>query len=134
MEPIFFFDGVCNLCNATVDFLLRHDRRGRLRFAPLQGPTAQRLLEGRVVASGETGIPDGVVLWEAGRVSMRSSAALRSLVHMGGVWRLGGLFMAVPRPLRDAVYDLVAHRRYRWFGRRDSCRLPTPAEAERFLD
>jgi len=131
--PVLFFDGVCNLCNASVDRLMRIDRRRRLRFASLQGPTAQRLLAGTAVAHGAEE-PDSLVLLDQGRVFVRSTAALRALVRVGGGWRLAAALLLVPRPLRDAVYRWVARHRYRWFGRRETCRLPTPDEAERLLD
>lgn len=130
---VLFFDGVCNLCNASVDLLLRLDRRRYLRFASLQGRTAERLLGGRVV-TGASGIPDSMVLWHAGEVSTRSTAVLRSVALMGGAWRAAGALRIVPRPLRDLVYRVIARNRYAWFGRRETCRVPSPEEAERLLD
>jgi predicted DCC family thiol-disulfide oxidoreductase YuxK len=128
--PVAFFDGVCNLCNRSVDFLLRHDRRGLLRFAPLQGTTFAEVARDHPELAGT----DSFVLAQGGRVHVRSSAALRAAVALGGAWRACGVLLAVPRPLRDVVYDFVARRRYRWFGRRESCRLPTPELRARFLD
>ena len=128
--PVAFFDGVCNLCNRSVDFLLRHDRRGLLRFAPLQGPTFAAVARDHPELSGT----DSFVLAERGRVHVRSSAALRAAMALGGVWRLSGALLVVPRPLRDRAYDFLARRRYRWFGRRESCRLPTPELRARFFD
>lgn len=127
-HPIVFFDGVCGLCNAAVDRLLRWDRRGVLRFAPLQGSTAERLLPARFTKHLDT-----LVLLDADGPHQRSEAALRALHHVGGPWRLLTLLRMVPRPLRDAVYDLIARRRYQWFGRKESCRLPLPHERDRFL-
>ena len=125
-----FFDGVCNLCSGAVNFLLDRDRAGRLRFAPLQGPTFAQLRQAHPELDGV----DSFVLWEGARVHTRSTAALRSLMALGGVWRLAAAGLLIPRFLRDAAYDLVARRRYRWFGRQDSCRLPTPELRARFLD
>lgn len=125
-----FFDGVCNLCSGAVNFLLDHDRAGRLRFAPLQGPTFAALAGEHPELRGV----DSFVLWDGARAHVRSSAALRAAAALGGPWRAFTLLLAVPRPLRDAVYDFVARRRYRWFGRRDACRLPTPELRARFLD
>ena len=125
-----FFDGVCNLCNGTVNFLIDRDRRSRLRFAPLQGSTFAALAAGHPELHGI----DSFVLQEGDRVHVRSSAAVRILMALGGPWRLAGALLAIPRPLRDRVYDFVARRRYRWFGRRDSCRMPTPELRARFLD
>jgi predicted DCC family thiol-disulfide oxidoreductase YuxK len=131
--PILFFDGVCNLCNRSVDLLLRLARRRRLRFASLQGRTAERLIGDRV-AAGAGGIPDSMVLWHAGAVAVRSTAVLRAIALMGGAWRLASVLLLVPRPLRDLAYRVVARDRYRWFGRRETCRVPAAGEAERLLD
>jgi predicted DCC family thiol-disulfide oxidoreductase YuxK len=128
--PVAFFDGVCNLCNGTVNFLIDRDRGGRLRFAPLQGSTFASVAAAHPELQGI----DSFVLWEAGRVHVRSSAAVRILMALGGAWRLSAALLAVPAPVRDRLYDFVARRRYRWFGRTDACRVPTPALRARFLD
>lgn len=127
--PIIYFDGLCNLCDRFVRFVVAHDRRGRYRFASLQGDTARARLEGRFTGKAlET-----VVLEEPKRFRVRSDAALAILTGLGGSWRLAGALRIVPRPLRDLVYDYVAAKRCDWYGRRDSCRIPTPDEARRFL-
>lgn len=128
---VVLFDGVCGLCNWSIDFLIRRDRRGALRFAPLQSPVAQALL----LAHGldPTEFSSAVVL-DGSRVYRRSDAALHALSRLGSYWRAFALAARVlPRPVRDAIYDRVAHNRYRWFGKRDSCRLPSAAERDRFL-
>jgi len=126
--PIVFFDGVCGLCNATVDRLLRWDTNAVLRFAPLQGTTARERLPAAMVNDlGTFILLDDVGLHE------RSDAAWRVLHHLGGGWRALALIRYIPLPLRDAVYGLVARNRYRWFGRREACRLPTAQERARFL-
>ncbi len=133
---VLFFDGVCGLCNRSVDFVLSRDRRGAIRVAPLQGETARRAVrdEGRG-ASSETRSFDTVVwLDSSGREFVRSAAAVRVLWQLGGIWWLiGWLLWLIPRPLRDVGYRIVAANRYRWFGRKETCRLPSPAERERFL-
>lgn len=131
-HPVILFDGVCGLCNRTVDLLLRHDRRGRLRFAAQQSPAGQALL-------ARHGLPPDalayLVLVENGGVATRSTAVLRIGRLLGGGWAgLAALGYLVPRPLRDALYDFVARRRYAWFGRRADCRVPTADERARFLD
>jgi predicted DCC family thiol-disulfide oxidoreductase YuxK len=126
--PVVYFDGVCGLCNRFVDFLLEHDPSRRLRFAPIQGPTAASRLPGTA-----TEPPATIVLEEDGRFWYRSAAVLRILHHLGGGWRLTAVARVIPRPLRDLVYDWIARHRYRWFGKRDSCRMPTPEERELFL-
>ncbi len=127
---IVVFDGVCVLCSGGVGFLLPRDRAGRFRFAAMQTEIGRRLL-------GEHGInpddPVSFLLLEGGRAYTDSSAALRILVSLGGWWRLTGALYAVPRPLRDAVYRFVARRRYRWFGKRNACFVPTAETAHRFL-
>ena len=126
------FDGVCNLCNAVTRFVIQHDPSpGRFRFAALQSATGQRLLR-------EHGLPtddfDGFVLVEDGRASLRSTAALRVLKRLGLPWSLLWLLILVPRPLRDPVYGWIARNRYRWFGKREACMVPTPDVRARFLD
>jgi predicted DCC family thiol-disulfide oxidoreductase YuxK len=127
--PILFFDGVCGLCNRSVDFAMAHDRRQRLLFAPLQGETARTLLDPADVAS-----LDSVVLLNARGVHRRSAAVVRVLWLLGGVWTILGMVLwVIPKPLRDLGYGFVARYRYRWFGRKESCRMPTPQERSRFL-
>ena len=132
-HPIVLFDGVCNLCNASVRFLIDRDPKSRLRFASLDSPAAREILRdlGRPLLDGA---PDSIVLVEDGCVYERSTAALRIVRHMSGAfWLLGALWI-VPRPIRDAVYRWVAANRYRWFGKSDTCLVPTPELRERFLD
>ncbi len=129
---VVFFDGVCALCHGSVSFFLRRDRRRVLSFAPLQGETFAAL---------DAGLEDGLdsMVYVRGygtdrrEVSVRSEAVLRILRDLGGFWRIVSWLRIVPRPLRDAVYDLVARHRYRWFGRYDECRLPTPRQKEQLL-
>ncbi len=127
--PIVFFDGVCGLCNASVDWLLARDDRAVLRFAPIQGETALRML-GRLAGNPESW--SMVLVDDTGRYR-RSDAAIRIVRHLGGWWACIGLLLIIPRGLRDGVYGWVARNRYRFFGRRETCRLPTPAERGRFL-
>ena len=127
-RPIVFFDGDCGLCDRFVRFLVARDRRQRLHFAPLQGDTASRLIPPATAES-----VDSVILLDADGVHVRSDAALRAIAELGGVWALGGALRGVPRGLRDAVYDLVATNRYRWFGRARVCPLPSHDERGRFL-
>ena len=130
-HPILFFDGVCGLCNRFVDLMLRADSRGRYRYAPLQGETAQRLLGPQDQV--QAGDPQSFVFLEKDKRYEQSNAVLLALSGLGGTWRLISLLYVFPRPLRDFVYRIVARNRYRWFGRRDECRLPTQEERDRFL-
>ena len=126
---IVYYDGLCGLCDRFVQFVLRRDRGARYRFAPLQGNTAQE----RVPATLDPQASQTVILEEGDRFRVRSDAALAILSGLGGPWRLAGLLRVIPRPLRDAIYDLVARNRERWFGRRAECRVPEPDERDRFL-
>jgi predicted DCC family thiol-disulfide oxidoreductase YuxK len=126
-HPVLFFDGVCNLCNSSIDFVVRHDKKRRYRFAPLQGSTAAHAIPGQVEAL------DSFVLAENGRIYLRSTAALKVMAGLGGIWSLAKALLWIPAPLRDAVYRLIAKNRYRWFGQKDTCRLPTPEERALFL-
>lgn len=128
-EPVIFFDGVCGLCNRFIDFVISHDRAGAFRFAALQGETARERLPEADVRDLNT-----LVLCDELGVFRKSTAATRILVRLGGVWRVfGTILRIVPRPLRDAGYSLVARNRYALFGKKESCRMPTPAERARFL-
>jgi predicted DCC family thiol-disulfide oxidoreductase YuxK len=127
--PVVFFDGLCGLCNRFVDFVLSRDRAGIFRFAPLQGDTAREYLNPADVLDLTT-----VVLLDEAGAHRKSEAVSRILQRMGGFWTFAGkLLRIVPRPLRDAGYSLVARNRYTIFGKKETCRLPTPAERSRFL-
>ena len=128
--PVVLFDGVCNLCNGSVQFLLKRDREGRFRFASLQSDVGRSLMAEHGLAVDRL---SSVLLIEDGRVWQESSAALRIARHLPGAWKLLRVFAAVPRPLRDAVYRWIARNRYRWFGKTETCWLPTPELRERFL-
>lgn len=130
-HPIVFFDGVCTLCNTFVDGLVSRDHARALRYASLQGETARALLS---TPEFSVDHPSSVVLWENGVVRTRSDAVLRILVLLGSPWSWLAIFRIVPRPIRDAIYDWVARHRYAWFGKRDTCRIPTPEERSLFLD
>ena len=124
---VVLFDGVCNLCNGAVRFILARDPAARFRFASLQSDAARRLL-------GDGGPAETIVLLDAGKTYVKSTAALRIARGLRFPWPLLNAFVAVPRPVRDLIYDWVARHRYRWFGKRDTCMLPTPELRERFLE
>jgi predicted DCC family thiol-disulfide oxidoreductase YuxK len=119
------------LCNGAVTFVLKRDGSGAVRFAPLHGETAARLLAGRPDLSG---VDSMIWIESSGRVFTRSAAALAIARHVGGAWGLLASFLRfVPASLLDALYDLVARTRYRVFGRYDACPLPPPENRSRFL-
>jgi predicted DCC family thiol-disulfide oxidoreductase YuxK len=129
MHPIVFFDGECVLCNSAVDFILRADKDETFLFAPLQGRTAERVL-------GPLGADPGtwsIMLFDEDGVHDQSDAALRICRRLGGGWQLLSLAKVLPRGLRDTAYRWIARNRYRWFGRHDTCRVPSPSERARFL-
>lgn len=125
------FDGVCNFCNHWVQFVMKRNKTGTLRFGTLQGETARRLLP-------EYGLDpeqlSSVVFISKGKAFTASTAALEICRHLDGSWKLLLLLKIVPRFLRDGVYNLFARYRYQWFGKKDSCVLPTPEQRSRFAD
>ena len=129
-SSVILFDGVCNLCNAGVQFVVARDPAGHFQFAPLQSTTAARL----IASSGVRALPDSIVLVEDGRVWTQSTAALRIARRLRFPWPAAYAMIVVPRPMRDWIYNLVARNRYRWFGKREACMVPTPALRARFLD
>jgi predicted DCC family thiol-disulfide oxidoreductase YuxK len=130
VERIVFFDGVCNLCNGFVQFVIARDPTATFRFATLQSEAAQHRL-GTTIVPGIA--PDTVLLWDHGTLYERSTAVLRIVRHLRAPWPLFAILIITPRPIRDWVYDRIAGSRYRWFGTRDVCMVPTPDNARRFL-
>ncbi len=118
--PVVFFDGICGLCNRLLDLLIRADKHGRFRFSPLQGRTADALL-------GGTRDHDSIVLWDNGNLFKKSQAVRRIAERLGFPWKFLSYL------LWDGLYDIVAVNRYRLFGKRETCRVPTPSERARFL-
>ena len=128
-KPIIFFDGVCAMCNTFVNFILKVDRKGVFLFAPLQGTTAAQLLgplsdqpeDWSMIYVDESGIHD------------QSDASLEVYRRLGGIWRVLSVLQCIPQSIRTPAYRMIARNRYRWFGRKNQCRLPTPEERGRFL-
>lgn len=125
---VLYFDGVCGLCNGVVDWLISKDANAMIRYAMLQGETARKHLPEKVIQDLST-----VVFVAGGEIHLRSSAVIEATAHLGGIWRVVRVLKLIPRPLRDAVYRAVAQNRYRWFGKKESCRIPSPSERARFL-
>jgi len=130
-HPVLLFDGVCNLCNGVVQFLIPRDPASVLRFASLQSEVGQRLLDAYDVPVDDL---ETVVLLDAEGYHLKSDAVIRVAEHLGGVYALARAFRLVPRSVRDWLYDVVAEHRYRMFGRRDQCMVPSPDVEERFLE
>ena len=127
---IVLFDGVCNLCDQSVQFIIKHDPKGRYKFAPLQSDIAKRLLKEHQLDEEDL---ERAVLIENGKAYTHSTASLRITKHLSGAWPLLYGFIIVPPFIRNAVYRWVARNRYHWFGQKDNCALPTPENKERFL-
>ena len=134
------FDGVCNFCNSSVNFVIEHDREGYFKFAPLQSEEGRKLADStglilRTPGARGDGIRpvDSMVLVENNKAFTRSTAALRIVRRLGFPWSLLYGFIVVPRAIRDYFYDLFAHYRYRLFGKKEECMLPTPEVRGRFL-
>lgn len=137
-RPILFIDGHCVLCQRAAQWVLRHDRRGSVTLAALQGNTAHRLLPAALCQeSAPSPASTGSLVWRGsdGRIRLRSAAVLAVAVALGGWYRAGAaLLWLVPAPLRDALYLALARRRRRWFGTTDRCRLPAASHGNRLLD
>lgn len=125
------FDGVCNLCSGAVAFIIARDRRAQFGFASLQSDAGRRLLR---ELNGDGALPDTFVLVEDGRMFTQSTAALRIAQRLGFPWNLAALLRVLPRAIRDRAYRVVARNRYRWFGKREVCMMPTPDLRRRFLE
>jgi predicted DCC family thiol-disulfide oxidoreductase YuxK len=129
--PIVLFDGVCNFCNGSVNFLIRHDRSGKFRFASLQSDVGKSLL----AQHGLHDLPLSTsVLIDGDKVFMNSDGVLETARRLGGVYALAAGLLFIPRSLRDAAYRVFARNRYKLFGRSEMCMVPTPELRERFLD
>lgn len=131
-RAVILFDGVCNLCNAAVTFVIDRDPGAYFSFAPLQSDVGQALLR-RAGLNAHAPTLESIVLVENGHVYTHSAAALRIARRLHGGWPLLHGFIFLPRPLRDGLYTWVARNRYRWFGKTEACRLPTPELRRRFL-
>ena len=127
--PILFFDGICGLCNGFIDFLLQEERIPVYKFSPLQGKAAAHYLN----ETQQTQL-DSLIIWRDNTILLKSSATLKCLVDLGGIWGLFRVFYLIPAPVRDGFYDFIASNRYKIFGKRETCRLPTPEEKNRFLE
>ena len=129
-DNLVLFDGVCNLCNALVQFVIRHDPKAKFRFAAIQSDIGRTIFQkyGMDPVDLQT-----FVFISDNQVFLRSSAAIAVASRFGGAWRMCAIFWLIPRFVRDAVYSAIAKNRYRWFGRKETCMIPTPGIEKRFL-
>jgi predicted DCC family thiol-disulfide oxidoreductase YuxK len=130
LKPVILFDGVCNLCNGSVLFIIKRDRSARFSFAALQSSFGQSQLAKFGLPAGEL---NTILLIKDGKVFNRSNAALEIAKGLDGLWPAFYIFKIVPSFIRNVVYDLIAKNRYRWFGRQEACMIPTPELKARFI-
>lgn len=130
-QDVLLFDGVCNLCNSSVNFIIDHDPKGHFKFAALQSEFGQEKLAELGFDQEEF---DSLVLLSGNAVYQKSSAALRIAKKLNGLYPLLYVFMIIPPFIRHGVYDIIAKNRYKWFGKEDSCRIPTPDLKARFME
>ncbi len=128
--PVILFDGVCNFCNKTINFIIGQDKNKVFRFAPLQSEVAQRLLEKYDLPKANL---DSFILIDNGKAYKSSTAGLKLYKKLPWYWKWTQIFWIVPRFLRDAVYNFIAKNRYKWFGKKEKCMVPTPELRDRFL-
>ncbi|MCH1625372.1 thiol-disulfide oxidoreductase DCC family protein [Ferdinandcohnia quinoae] len=130
MNRIILFDGICNFCNSSVQFIIKRDSNENYQFASLQGEVGKDLLK----KHGLKGDLSSVILIEGDRAYIKSNAALRICRNLSGLYPFLSIFLIIPSPIRDIFYDVIAKNRYKWFGKKESCMIP-PAEVRgRFLD
>ncbi|WP_284037763.1 thiol-disulfide oxidoreductase DCC family protein [Neobacillus sp. 114] len=130
MGRIILFDGVCNLCTSSVQFILKRDPSGHFKFASLQGETGQYLLK----KFGLSPDINSIVFIENEKIHFESTAALKISRELSGAWKLLNVLFIIPRPIRDLLYKTIAKNRYKWFGKNETCMLPRPEWKSRFLD
>jgi predicted DCC family thiol-disulfide oxidoreductase YuxK len=131
LDNVVIFDGVCNLCTHSVRFILDHEAAPTLRFTPLQSPAGARAL--RELGFDPEDAKTFVLIADA-KVYVKSDAAIRVSGYFRGAWKLLGAIKIIPRSIRDWAYDVVARNRYRWFGRVDTCMVPSPDLRARFIE
>ena len=130
-KKIILFDGVCNLCNSAIQFIIKRDRKDIFRYAALQSELGQQLTKERGI---DTQLVDSMILIEPGvAYFVKSDAALEISKEFGGLWSILQVFSWFPSALRNPIYDLVARNRYKWFGKKDQCMIPTPELQAKFL-
>lgn len=129
-KGIVLFDGVCNLCNSSVQLIIRNDKKDFFRFAALQSETGKKLLQ-------EAGLPEGFlqtfVYFEKGKFYTQSTGALKISKHLDGAWKLFYPLLIIPAPIRNFFYRLIASNRYKFFGKKDECMIPTPNLKQKFI-
>ncbi|CAL2061503.1 thiol-disulfide oxidoreductase DCC family protein [Tenacibaculum sp. 190524A05c] len=131
-KKIILFDGVCNLCNQTVLRVIKLDKKDKFRFTSLQSETGKAIINHLGI---DTSKVDSIILYEPNQAYyIKSSAALKIIGNFGGIWEVSKFLLFFPPLIRDFVYDIIAKNRYKWFGKKDQCMIPTPDLLSKFLD
>ncbi|MGP4066461.1 thiol-disulfide oxidoreductase DCC family protein [Oceanobacillus sp. M65] len=130
MQRLILFDGVCNFCDRSVQFVMKRDPEAKFTFASLQSGAGERVKEYYKIDPSL----DSMILVEDGTYYTKSTAALKICKNLKGLWKVFSVLLVIPKPIRDFFYNIVARNRYKWFGKRESCRLPSPEERSRFLE
>jgi predicted DCC family thiol-disulfide oxidoreductase YuxK len=130
MDNIILFDGLCNFCDSSVQFIIKRDPKGHFKFASLQSDTGKRLIKNFAIQNDLSSI----VLIEDGKYYVKSTAVLRICSKLNGLWKVFTIFRVIPTPIRDYFYRVLASNRYRWFGQKESCTIPSPEIRTRFLE
>lgn len=130
-KPIVLFDGLCNYCTGIINFIAKHDTRDRFLFSATQTEAGKKMLKTFLIENIAT---ESVILIEPGKIFIKSTAIFRIYSHLGGLISLLYILMMTPRFIRDAIYDLIARNRYKWFGKRDTCMVPDEKMKRKFLE
>lgn len=131
-KKIILFDGVCNLCNSSVQYVIKRDQQDVFRFVALQSELGQKILKHIGISQDKI---DSIVLYEPGKAYYyKSSAALEIAKNLGGIFTYGTIFKIIPAAIRNVIYDYIAKNRYKWYGRQESCMIPTPELKAKFLE
>ncbi len=142
-EEIIFFDGICNFCNSSVNFIIKRDKKNYFKFASLQSEFAKNFFDEyrrvHLVPKAHLGNGikekklDSIILFENNKLYIKSSAALHIAKHLKGLWKIFFIFIIIPPFIRNFLYDIIAKNRYKWFGKRESCMIPDDKMKNRFL-
>jgi len=131
---IILFDGICNFCNSTVNFILMRDKNDIFRFSPLQSEAGKRFLrEINKKVDYEKSFSDTIILFENQKSYVQSTAVLRIVRRLSGIWQLFYIFILIPPPVRNFIYNIISRNRYKWFGKRDKCMIPTEMDKSKFI-
>lgn len=130
-DSVILFDGVCNLCNNFVQFVIKHDKNERFKFASLQSDYAQKRLKSENLPQNDM---RSIILIENNQIYRQSTAVLKIAKHLSGGWKLFQIFLILPKFIRNPIYSYIAKHRYKWFGKKDECMIPTPNLKSRFLE